>query len=95
MKHNYVKAKALYEKYYNMVCDPWTMGDTEYQQERRIFMRAVTHNIKEDIKLYTDYIREEKHYVCEPYPDAKSKVWDFDLMREYDALVEEIENFEN
>lgn len=94
-KFNYVKARKLYEKYFNLVCDPWTMGDTELQQDKRMFMRAVTHKIVEDIKLYTDYIKEEKHYVCEPYPNAKSKVWDFDMMREYDALIDEIVNFEN
>lgn len=95
MTHNYPKARKLFEKYFNTACDPWTLTDDELREDKRRFMYAVTHHIEEDIKLYTDYLEEEKHYVCEPMPDAKSKVWDFDMMREYDALIEEIKNFEN
>ena len=94
MAHNYVKARKLFEKYFNMVCDPWTLNDEELRQDKRFFMYAVTHKT-EDIKLYTDYIEEEKHYACDPTPDAKSRVWDFNLMREYDELINEIKNFEN
>lgn len=95
MKHNYPKARELFEKYFYLVDDPWTMLDEELRQVKRDFMYVVTHHIAEGIKPYTDYIEEQKHYVCEPCPTDKSKVWDFDLMREYDALIAEIENFEN
>ena len=95
MKYNYTKAAAIFEKHYNLCCDPWTLGSDEKQQERRNFMRALTRHDKDYIKLYTDFIQETKHDVCEPWPGAKSRVYDFDLMREYDELINEIENFEN
>lgn len=94
-KFNYVKARKLYEKYFNLVCDPWCATDDEVREDKRFFMKSVTRKDTEGLQPYIDYIKEEKHYVCEPYPNAKSKVWDFDMMREYDALIDEIVNFEN
>lgn len=94
-KYNYKKASEIFERFYDLCCDPWTMGDDEKQTERRCFMRALTRKDEELIKTYTDYADDTKHYVCDPHPSDKSKVWDFEQMREYDELINDIVNFEN
>ena len=93
MKYNYKKASEIFRKFFDLCCDPWTLSDDEKQQERRLFMRELTR--KEDMTNYLDYIQETKECVCIPFENAKSKVWDFDLMREYDSLAAEIANFNN
>ena len=95
MKYNYVKASKVYEKMFNLCVDPWELDDREKQEERRRFMYALTRKNKEFLQPYLEYIIECRICVCEPYPNAKSRCWDFDKMREYNALIEEIENFEN
>lgn len=95
MKFNYTKASKIWDEFFDLCGDPWTTGDEEKQQERRLFLRVLTRKIKSEIETYIDFIKDEKHYVCEPYPNDKSKVWDFDLMRQYDSLIAKIENFEN
>lgn len=87
IKYNYKSASELWDKYYDLACDPWTFGDVEKQQERRYFMRAVTRC--EDIKLYTDYIQmliEE----ARPVEDAKSRCFDFKYERELEELKQSI-----
>ena len=94
-KYNYLKAGKIYDKMFNMCCDPWELDDSEKQHARRDFMNALTRKNKEYLQPYIDYIVETRICVCEPYPNAKSKCWDFDLMRQYNELINEIETFEN
>lgn len=95
MKYNYKKASEVFERFYNLCCDPWTLGSDEKQQERRNFMRALTRDYKEDKEMYVNYIKEEKECVCVPVEGVKSRMWDFDLMREYDSIIDAIVSFQN
>ena len=94
MKYNYLKADKLFKKYFDLCVDPWTLTDTEKQEGRRYFLRAVTRQ-NEDISDIIDFIENERDCVCIPCPSDKSQVWDFDEMRKYNDLIEEIRNFTN
>ena len=91
--YNYKKASEIYQRFFDLCCDPWTLSSEEKQRERRNFMHTLTR--KEDATIYINYIEEEKDYVCVPCEGLKSRMWDFDSMREYDSLIDEIRNFEN
>ena len=95
MKYNYKKASEVFKRFYDLCVDPWTLSDSEKQQDRRNFMRALTHGYKEDIEMYLDFIKEEKECVCVPVEGVKSRMWDFDLMREYDNLINDIMVYQN
>ena len=94
MKYNYKKASELFKKDFDLCVDPWTLTDTEKQEGRRFFLRAVTRQ-NEDLSDIIDFIENERDCVCVPCPSDKSQVWDFDEMRKYNDLIEEIRNFTN
>ena len=55
MKYNYKKASELFKKYFDLCVDPWTLTDTEKQEGRRYFLRAVTRQ-NEDLSDIIDFI---------------------------------------
>lgn len=91
--YNYKKASEIFKRFFDLCVDPWTLTDTEKQQNRREFMWCLTR--KADMSNYLEYIEEVKENVCVPCEGMKSRMWDFDSMREYDSLIEEIKNFAN
>lgn len=83
LKYNYKGAAALWQEYFDLcVCD-MSFGGVEKQQERRYFMRAITHN--EDIKIYLNYI-DENIADARPVEGVKSRCFDFNYERELEAL---------
>ena len=94
MKFNYCLAGDIFADFFNLCIDPWTLGTDEKQKERREFMRALTRGDEKYIQLYLDYIEEEKNIVCK-YDTGTSKYFDFDLMKEYDAIIKAIKTFNN
>ena len=90
IKYNYKKAAALWDQYYNLCVDPWTLGDVERQRERRAFMRAVTRHI--DIKLYIDYIYELIDE-ARPAEGIKSRCFDFERENALEDLISDIKLF--
>ena len=90
VKYNYTGAAALWDEYYNLCCDPWTLGRDERQLERRYFMRAVTHHV--DIKEYIDYIYELIDD-ARPIEEAKSRCFDFEYERELEDMIWKIKSF--
>lgn len=89
-KYNYKGASALWDKYYDLCVEPWTCGDTEKQEARRDFLRALTHG--EDVTIYTDYVQECLDNI-RPVEDAKSRCYDFELEKKYTDLIEELTDF--
>lgn len=87
LKYNYKGAAALWDDYFDLcVCDMSFCGQ-EKQQERRQFMRAITHN--EDIKIYLDYITESISD-ARPVEGAKSRCFDFEYERQLEELKHKI-----
>ena len=92
LKYNYKGAAALWDKYYNTFCDPWTFDTIERQQERRHFLRFLTRDIKAEKKLYIDFINNDI-LECRPVKDAKSRCFDFEAEREKETIKQEIIDF--
>ena len=90
LKYNYKGAAALWDEYYTLCVDPWELGDTEKQQERRYFMRAITRG--EDIAIYTNHITETIEEM-RPVKDAKSRCFDFKYENDLNELKARIERF--
>ena len=92
MRYNYTSAAALWDEYYNLCIDPWTISSNERQQERRQFMYNLTRGI--DKQIYIDYIKE-----CiidyRPIEGAKSRVFDFEYERQMQNIINKIETFAN
>ena len=40
--YNYKKAAEIWNHFYLLICEPWEFDETERQQTRRYFMRALT-----------------------------------------------------
>ena len=91
--YNYKKASDVYRKFIDLCVDPWTLTDEEKQKDRREFMWCLTRG--EDMSNYLEYIEETRECVCIPCEGLKSRMWDFDMMRKFDALIQEIKNFRN
>lgn len=95
MTYNYKKAGKLYDEFFDLCCDPWTTDSDEKQQDRRLFMRAVTRGDLVTLQTYVDYVKYSKKWMCEPFQNDKSKCFDFVLMDDFDSMVCKILNFEN
>ena len=89
--YNYKEAGRIYDKYHDMFCDPYQFDRYENQRYRRIFMRELTRG--SDMQEYIDYAEEVKDQLCYPYPNAKSKCYDFELEKECDAIIDQIKSF--
>ena len=87
-KYNYKKASDLFNKYFDMCCDPWTVTEDEKRCYRREFMWSVTRG---EVSEYIDYIKEQIQNVCRPY-DIHG-CYDFQLEKQYTDLIDEIVNF--
>ena len=87
IKYNYTGAAALWDKLYNLCFDPWQFDDR--QKERRYFMHELTRgNYSETV----EYLKQEIEYIL-PVSDAKSRVYDFDLIAQYEDLIHKIVMF--
>ena len=87
IKYNYTGAAALWDELYNLCFNPWDFDDR--QKERRYFMRELTRgNYSETV----EYLKNEIDYIL-PIPDAKSRVFDFDLITQYENLIHKIVMF--
>ena len=89
LKYNYTGAAALWDEYYNIVCDPWTLASDEKQKERRCFMRSITRG---DCKQYINYI-DEMIEEARPIQDAKSRCYDFEYEKELEKIKHKIFTF--
>lgn len=94
MAYNYTKAAKIFDDMFNLCCNPWTLSDDEKQQARRDFMRALTRGDADAIKSFIDFVTDEKTAVCS-YETEKTRFYDFDMMREYDDIINAIKNFKN
>lgn len=57
MKYDYTGASKLFAEYKSHFFDPWDLSDSEWQVNRRDFMRAFTRH--DDSRLeYIEYARE-------------------------------------
>ena len=88
-RYNYTGASDLFKLYYETRVDPWELDENERRTERREFMRCVTRG---DIKQYLDYVNECLEDV-RPVADAKSRCYDFELMRDYEQVKQAIIDF--
>lgn len=89
IKYNYTGAAALWDRYYDTICDPWTLGTYEKQTERRIFMHELTRG---NFSEYIDYVKQEIEYIL-PSKEAKSRCFDFELIKQYEDLITEMRSF--
>lgn len=87
--YNYRGASDLFWNYYNTMVDPWELDENERRTERREFMRCVTRG---DISQYLDYVNECLEAV-RPVADAKSRCFDFELMRDYEQVKQALIDF--
>ena len=89
IKYDYTGAADLWKRYYNTVCDPWTLSTDEKQTERRVFMYELTRGNSSE---YAGYIKQEIRDIL-PSPTAKSRVYDFELIKIYEDLLEDLQTF--
>ena len=89
--YNYKEASELYNDYFTQFCDPWVFDRREKQEARREFLRAFTRR-NSDRNIYIDYAKEWLEE-CKPYEGAKSKVYDFELIKSCESIIERMENF--
>ena len=94
MKYNYVKAGEIFARFFNLCVSPWDLTNTEKQKNRREFMRMLTRKFEEGLKPYIEFIEEERNSVC-IMDDGKSRMVDFDMMKEYNDLIADIKGFTN
>lgn len=87
IKYNYKGAAALWDELYNLCFDPWQFSDR--QKERRYFMREMTRGKYNDT---VEYLKQEIDYIL-PAENAKSRVYDFDLIAQYENLIKKIVMF--
>lgn len=87
IKYNYTGAAALWNELYYLCFNPWDFSDR--QKERRYFMHEITRgNYSETV----EYLKNEIDYIL-PVPNAKSRVYDFDLIAQYENLIKKIVMF--
>ena len=79
--------ETLFERIYNEVCDPWTLTDDEKEQEKKNFYDALESG---DIWDYVRSIEETRDCVCRP--DGVHGCYDFEEMRKFDCLIEELKS---
>ena len=89
VKYNYTGASDLFKLYFDTMVDPWELDENERRQARRDFMRDVTRG---DISQYINYIDECLEDV-RPVEDAKSRCFDFELMRDYEQVKQALIDF--
>ena len=81
IKYDYTGAAALWDELYNLCFNPWDFDDR--QHERRYFMRELTRgNYSETV----DYLKQEIDFIL-PTKNATSRVYDFDLIKQYESLI--------
>lgn len=89
VKYNYTGAGELWERFYNAMVDPWTLDENERRQARRDFLHDVTRG---EVAQYVDYINEYLENV-RPVDDAKSRYYDFELIRGCEEIRQAIIDF--
>lgn len=87
IKYNYTGAAALWNELYNLCFEPWQFDDS--QKERRYFMHELTRgNYSETV----DFLKNEISEIL-PAENAKSRVYDFDLIAQYENLIHKLVMF--
>lgn len=88
-RYNYTRAGEIWSEFYNTMVDPWELDENERRQARRNFMHDLTRG---DGSQYIKYIDESLDCI-RPVDDAKSRCYDFELMRDYEQVKQLIIDF--